>query len=320
VRASKIKYLARLHGYVSGDGSAGFYSYPYKKSKAHLNIKIDDQACLSKILEAFAALGYSPGVMKSFGRKGEWFTVQAQKEKIVREILLLGPVGSYTWRIPKINERGLVREWVKAFFDSEATVISTNREIVIESVNRIGMNQLRTALVKIFNVSSKAGFRKDRGIYLLRICGKADLQKFYKTVGFNHELKQQKLGFLLARYQKYYGITWNLPGVNNKKDARKMLADIFKYRGYFRVKAQKYGSFELGLHNSKVITKIAGALQHYFKINVALSTNDRQGRSWIWISRADELGKLLLSGLLRKAPDKEAALRVFLAGMTRSQA
>jgi hypothetical protein len=163
-------------------------------------------------------------------------------------------VGSYAWRIPKINERGLVREWIRAFFDSEATVTSANREIVIESVNRIGLNQLRTTLAKIFNVSSKAGFRKDRRVYLLRICGRTDLQKFYENVGFNHEQKQQKLGFLLARYQKYYGATWDLQGINNKKNARKTLADIFMHRGYFRVKAQKHGSFELGLHNSKVIT------------------------------------------------------------------
>jgi hypothetical protein len=80
-------YLAKLHGYVSGDGSAGFYSYPYKKRKISLAIKIDDRACLSKILEAFEALGYSPGIMKNQGKKGEWFTVQAQKEKIVDEIL-----------------------------------------------------------------------------------------------------------------------------------------------------------------------------------------------------------------------------------------
>jgi len=313
-----MKYLARLHGYVSGDGSAGFYSYPYKKRKVNLNIKIDDRACLSKILEAFEALGYSPSVTKNQGKKGEWFTVQAQKEKIVSEILSLGSVGSYTWRIPKINKRGLVREWVRAFFDSEATVTSVNREIVIESVNRIGLNQLKTALAKIFNVSSKAGFRKDREIYLLRICGKTDLQKFHENVGFNHEQKQQKLDFLLKQYQKYYGPTWDIR-INNKKDAREILADIFMHRGYFRMKAQRYGSFELGLHNSKVITKMAGALQCYFKINVALSTNDRQGRSWIWISRADELNKLLLSGLLRKASDKEAALRAFLVGMTSSQ-
>ena len=75
-------YLARLHGYVCGDGSANFYSYAYRKRpKAHLNIKIDDPTCLHKIMEAFVRLDYSPGVFEAKGKYGLWFTVQAQKEK-----------------------------------------------------------------------------------------------------------------------------------------------------------------------------------------------------------------------------------------------
>lgn len=308
-----MDYLARLHGYVSGDGSAGFYSYPYKKSKAHLNIKIDDRTCLSKILEAFAALRYSPNIMKSHGRNGDWFTVQAQKEEIVHEVLSLGPVGSYDWRIPNLGKRQRIREWVTAFFDSDATVTCQNREITIESVNKVGLNQIKAILAEVFHISSHLRVRKDRGIYLLRICGKKNLGKFYKNIGFYHKRKQEKLRSILESYQRYYGSKWNFPEVVNAWMARDVLADIFMHRGYFRVKVGGYGSFELGLHNSEVIVRIVDVLQRYFGIASASSMHDAQGRSWVWISRASELRKLLLCGLLRRAPQKEVALKTFLS-------
>lgn len=308
-----MNYLARLHGYVSGDGSAGFYSYPYKKSKAHLNIKIDDQACLSKILEAFAVLGYSPSIMRSRSRYGEWYTVQAQKDGIVREVLSLGPVGSYNWRVPSLEKQQWIREWIAAFFDSEATVTCQNKEITIESVNRTGLNQINAVLAGVFHVSSHVRFRKIREVYLLRICGKANLEGFWENIGFNHKQKQRKLHSILESYQKYYGDTWSFPEVANKQMARDALIDLFMHRGYFRIKAGRYGSFELGLHHPRAIAKITNALQTNFDIHGAISTApDKQGRCWIWISRLSELKKLLHSRLLRKAPEKEKALRDFI--------
>jgi len=313
LQASDTAYLARLHGYVSGDGSAGFYSYPYKKDKPHLNIKIDDPACLDKILEAFAALGYTPSVSGSQGSSGQWFTVQAQKKKIVRKVLSLGPVGSYRWRTPNLRDRQWVREWVAAFFDSEATVISPNREIVIESVNLGGLNHLKKVLGD-FDVSSHLGFRKGRNLHLLRICGRKDLGNFHSDIGFNHSKKNKKLQSLLSSYQKYYGGSWKPPKIKSRKAARNFLEDLFTHRGYFRTKAGKYGSFEMGLHNPRAIAKVAALLQNYFGIHGAVSaTQDKQGRNWIWISRVSELRKIMASGLLRKAPGKEDALRTFLA-------
>lgn len=307
-------YLARLHGYVSGDGSAGFYSYPYKKDKPHLNIKIDDPACLDKILEAFAAFGYSPSVSRNWGSGGQWFTVQAQKRKIIHKILSLGQVGSYRWRIPNLKNRQCLREWVAAFFDSEATVASPNREIVIESVNPIGLNQLKRVLDD-FDVFPHLGFREGRNVYLLRICGRKDLENFHSNIGFNHSKKNGRLQSLLSSYQKYYGGSWKPPEVKSRKTARNFLADLFAHRGYFRTKAQRYGSFEIGLHNPEAMAKVAALLQNYFDIHGAVSvTQDKQGRSWLWISQVRELKKIVVSGLLRKAPRKEDAVRAFLLG------
>ena len=111
----KMLHLVRLHGYVCGDGSMNFYSYPYKKLKPNLNIKIDDKACLDKIIEFFAELDYSPNILEARGNNGAWFRVQAQKEKIVREILSLGSVGSYKWRLPDFQKLEWIREWITAF-------------------------------------------------------------------------------------------------------------------------------------------------------------------------------------------------------------
>lgn len=313
VALEKMKYLARLHGYVCGDGSANFYSYSHRKPKAHLNIKIDDQACLDKIIEAFARLDYFPNILEAKGKNGAWFTVQAQKEKIVREILSLGPVGSYKWRMPDLQKQQWIREWITAFFDSDATVTCVNREIVVESVNQTGLRHLRMILAKNFGVYSNLKFRRDREIYLLRICGKSNLERFCDNVGFYHQQKQKKVCTILSSYQRYYGNAWGPLEASTMDEASSTLMDVFMHRGYFRVKADRYGSFELESHNSEAITKIANMRQCYFEIKCALSTHDKQGRCWIWISRRSELRKLLLSGLLAKAPRKESAIRVFLA-------
>lgn len=311
--SQKMRHLSRLHGYVCGDGSANFYSYSYKKLKAHLNIKIDDRACLNKIIEAFARLDYSPSILEEMGESGAWFTIQAQKEEIVREILSLGPVGSYKWRVPDLQNPKWIREWITAFFDSDATVTLVNKEITVESVNPAGLSELRTVLAKNFNIHSHLKFRNDRKIYLLRICGKADLEQFYNKIGFYHQQKQEKLHSILNSYQKYYGESWGLLKAQNSEEVRKTLTDVFEHRGYFRVRAERYGSFELGSHSSQAMTKIANMLQHYFGVKCTLSIQDKQNRSWVRISRYSELRKLLLSGLFAKAPHEEAIIRAFLS-------
>jgi len=310
--SQKMWPLIRLHGYVCGDGSANFYSYPYKKLKAHLNIKIDDRACLEKIIEAFAELNYSPNILEAVGKYGIWFTVQAQKKKIVQEILSLGPVGSYKWRIPDLQKHRLVKEWITAFFDSDATVTCVNREITLESVNQTGLGHLRKALAENFGINSHLKYRKNRKTYLLRICGKKNLQRFYNKIGFYHQRKQEKLRSILNSYQKYYGETWNLLKARNSEEVRKTLTDVFEHRGYFCVKAGRYGSFELGSHSPRAMTKIANMLRYYFGIKCTLTTYDNQGRAWVRISRRNELQKLLLSGLLTKTPHNKATIRDFL--------
>lgn len=312
VNSQKMRYLVRLHGYVCGDGSANFYSYSHRKPKAHLNIKIDDQACLNKIIEAFAGLNYSPNILEARGKNGAWFTVQAQKGKIVREILSLGPVGSYGWRMPDL-QKPWIREWIMVFFDSDATVTCVNKEITVESVNQAGLSHLRIVLAKNFGIYSHLKFRRDRRVYLLRICGKENLERFYNKIGFYHQRKQEKLHSILSSYQKYYGESWTHLKAQNRGAARRVLMDVFGHRGYFRAKAGKFGSFELGSHNPQAIAKIANMLRHYFGIKCTLSTHDNQDRSWVRISRRNELRKLLLFGLLANTPRKEAAIGIFLS-------
>jgi hypothetical protein len=310
----KMRCLARLHGYVCGDGSANFYSYSYKKLKAHSNIKINDRACLNKIIEAFAKLSYSPNILEARGKNGTWFTVQAQKGEIVREILSFGPVGSHKWRVPDLQKREWIREWITAFFDSDATVTPVNKEITVESVNPAGLGELKTVLARNFGVYSNLKFRKDRKVCLLRICGKANLKRFYDKIGFYHQRKQKKSRFILNSYQKYYGETWGHLKARNSEEVRKTLTDVFGHRGYFRVRG-RYGSFELGAHNTQAITKIANMLRHYFGIKCTHTIHDNQNRSWVRISQRNELRKLLLSRLLAKAPHNDVAIRCFLCDM-----
>lgn len=65
-----------------------------------------------------------------------------------------------------------------------------------------------------------------------------------------------------------------------------------------------------------MIAGLNALLQNYFDIDGASSiTLDKQGRSWIWISKLSGLKKLLETGLLKQAPEKEGTLKSFLSSL-----
>ena len=62
--------------------------------------------------------------------------------------------------------------------------------------------------MKLISITSTVKLRKDRGIWSLTICGKDDIEKFKKEIGFLHPKKAQKLVDALNSYVDY---NWKIP-------------------------------------------------------------------------------------------------------------
>ncbi len=203
------KEEARLIAHISADGS--IYTYNAKRSPSDLkNHKrknifrviygIDYYNTQKYLLEQFIK-----DVKKAYGIRaykknndsvhfsGKWIFERAKK---------LGAGKSFDWFISDeiLNaKKEISREWIKAFFDDEAHVELRNFTIVVNSVNKKGLKQIRI-LLKRFNIKkvSITGpyYTRKFPIYRLIIL-KEDVERYKVYIGFYHKKKINDLNELL---------------------------------------------------------------------------------------------------------------------------
>jgi len=111
-----------------------------------------------------------------------------------------GPFDSYNWRVPiQIiqSSRQLKVEFLRVFFDDEATVLIDKKMIRLYSVNQRGLEQIHEML-KEFGISGviRPGFGLKRNVFGLELKGK-DITKFNKYIGFSSKGKSEKLNKLI---------------------------------------------------------------------------------------------------------------------------
>jgi intein/homing endonuclease len=193
---NNTKYLkARIHGFLCGDGSVSWRKEKCQ-NKIHCEIRFypDDISMVSAYLSAFKIIyNKKPTVTQ---RKNH-FCVYLNSMTVVKDLRIDGSFGSTEWSIPDwvFYDSKNLREWLRAFYDSEAYI--NKKEIRIQSVNRDGIIQIRDALEK-FGISSKfySYQRKEKTWntnYHLVISRKKSRCAFLKNIGFNHSIKATKL-------------------------------------------------------------------------------------------------------------------------------
>ena len=114
---------------------------------------------------------------------------------------------SYEWKMPKLPKR-LLKFWLRAFFDCESWVClqpTKSRVIAIDCVNKTGLISIQSALAR-FDIASS--IRPHRDLWQLYICGKGNIIKFQKTIGFLHPKKSSRLNEAINSYRTY---EWNIP-------------------------------------------------------------------------------------------------------------
>ncbi|MDO8553836.1 MAG: LAGLIDADG family homing endonuclease [Candidatus Micrarchaeota archaeon] len=78
----------------------------------------------------------------------------------------------------------------------------------LESINHRGILQIQASLHKIFGIVSSVKKRKNRNTWALAICGRDDITKFQKHIGFLHPKKEKNLIKTLNSYVDY---NWHVP-------------------------------------------------------------------------------------------------------------
>lgn len=119
--------------------------------------------------------------------------VRIYRNRIFTDLQRYGPYGTFDWKIPAEILKGqkkFKQEWLKAFFDSEATVQVKHPKIILYSANKKGLEQIQTLLREFSIVGRING--PYAGAFRLTL-EHSQLLAFYTNIGFYHSVKQEKL-------------------------------------------------------------------------------------------------------------------------------
>ena len=185
---------SRLLGYLAGDGGA----YIRKDKKGIMRYEIlfcpDHESMISPFVEAFRLLYLKVPRIKNLGN---YFRLRADSKTACIDLLKAGQLKTKKWRIPfrLFNDEKSKVEWLRAFFDCEAYV--GKKEIRVQSVNKNGLMDVKK-LLNEFRIESRAyeynrKNEKWNTNYILHIGQMESRKAFFNKIGFNHQIKLQKL-------------------------------------------------------------------------------------------------------------------------------
>ena len=179
------KELAFLLG-AFGDGSLPDRSYKWdytiefdQKNKQWLGLVAEN---------LYNVFGKKPNVKKT--KKG-YYRLRLYSKGIYKRLEY------YRSNVKLINSKSLRKEFVKGFYDAEATVHKSRYSIVVYNKNRELIEFSKNALLQFKINPSKNYIDKRSDTISYSIYGKNQLIKFRENIGFTHPEKVKKLNKLL---------------------------------------------------------------------------------------------------------------------------
>lgn len=220
----KTAEFARLHAHISGDGyttlckirrsAKELLEHP-RKNLVRNRYSIRYVNCEDSLVQ-----GFVNDIKTLFNRK----VVKLHKSeyeiagKWIYDIFTRsGALKSNTWFIPPEISNGtneLKKEWLKAFFDDEGYVPKDRNRIELNTINKYGMEQVKSLLNDLGIECKIAGPYHNKNpnahlFYRIRICG-VHIKKFAETISFSYPKKLQRLKQMLKR------IKWGRWDAQNK--------------------------------------------------------------------------------------------------------
>jgi hypothetical protein len=198
--------FARIHAHLCGDGCL-FTSKSRRSEKELLvhprkNLIRNNWYTYYTNTNDFLVKQYISDVKKVLKRKvvkTHKFGYEIQNKWVYTLFKKLGVLKSHDWYIPKeiLNSSlNIKKEWLKAFFDDEAHVSSSN--IIINLVNYKVLKQIQKML-KEFNIKSNLNgpyhWRQFTSYHLIIL--KESLVIYNSKIGFYHPKKKKQLSTLI---------------------------------------------------------------------------------------------------------------------------
>ncbi len=272
--------LASIHGYLCADGYVIKNPISQKHKYYYIGFRNTNSVLLNDFKEKFAKVfQITPIITKNRDR----CKIQ-NKEIVLRLIKEFNSFYSADWHLPDMSKDNL-RHWLRAYFDSDGWVNSIkgkDRKIGLESVNLNGLRQIKEVLHRHFKIKSSILLHKNRNIEMLAICGKDDLEKYRKNIGFLHPKKLEKLNEALNSYVNY---NWVIP--DNGKELAKIVLEKGKV-SYVRKEVR---------FNSIVKENLMNLRNKLLKLNIKSKLNgpwkNSYGSVWYCLSlKIDDFNKL----------------------------
>ena len=197
-----LREFARLHAHICGDG----WITEVKKRRSLWDIRRYNR---NKKCFIEWQIGYSnrqPNLLKRFREYLQSLTkayvevrhdeIRVRSKELFRKLQQLGENNSRKWiagnQIFEAPE-SIKCEWLRAFFDDEATVERRGRvRIRVKSVNKRGLESVSMLLKDIGIISKISGPNSDDTWYLT-ISDDKSLHIFQSAIGFSHPEKAKKL-------------------------------------------------------------------------------------------------------------------------------
>ncbi len=187
---------ARLIAHSIGDGYVGISKHDY-----NIKYEVSDK----ELLDSFETdLVNTYGLKAMHGKNPSGKTgkdipyIRLRSKLVFEDLMKYATYYSKDWRLKPLFlncSSEIKREFLKALFDDEGSVIPGNKTIRLYSINERGLLQVKDMLTE-FKITSriKSGFGYMRNVYALAI---KDLKLFKERIGFNLQRKQEKLNNLL---------------------------------------------------------------------------------------------------------------------------
>ncbi len=189
----KKHFKARILGCIAGDGSISF-----KNGRSDIRFYPDHISLLKVFSSAMKEYYNKDPNVKNLSKH---YLARIFSKTICDDLLSECSLGTYNWTFPFniCKDFECKKEWLKAFFDCESYV-GKNR-ISLGSVNSIGLNQVKEQLL-YFGINSKIyeyqpKNKKWSKTFILVISGRQSLCNYSLHIGFNHQVKSEKLKTLI---------------------------------------------------------------------------------------------------------------------------
>ena len=200
--------FASIHAYLCADGYVIKNPENQKHHYYYIGFRNTNTVLLNDFQKKFSKVfGITPIITKDKDR------CKVQNKELTLKLLKeFNSFYSKNWALPNISKTH-IKSWLRSYFDSDGwvgLVHRKDRKIGLESINLKGLKQIQTAL-KSFDITSTIKWHKNHYIWSLTICGKDDIERFKKNIGFLHPKKSKKLDEALASYVNY---NWDIPSDN----------------------------------------------------------------------------------------------------------